>query len=406
MLFHLSTSGKSAVERERAVADLGGRSRLLRSYLTRTVLDELEPQRREFLLATCTLGTLTGPLCDELLDREGSAVLEELASRQFFTTLAEDGRSYRYHQVLQTLLEGLLVEERGPRTAASCMPAAASARGGGMPSEALRAYAMAEDFASVARMLQQSTAGLAMDQRVAVDGARDDPWLALVRARRLQRSGSCAAAVAAFGEAETLLDDSEFRRRCGEERAAARVWLADATITDLAVPGQPVLAASPRRSGQRRRIPPPDRLPSHPLAEGIGLLLAGEASQASRTLAHLVPASIPEQLFADLARVVAELVSGGRRLCRHLERIILTAEVEEQPWVARAARGLQAAVLLVTSPEPWRTESCESLVDECERSGDEWGAMLLAGALGVAHAVRREPDAELWLDRSAAGARI
>ena len=93
MLFHLSTSGKSAVERERAVADLGGRSRLLRSYLTRNVLDELDPERREFLLATCTLGTLTGPLCDALLEREGSAaVLEELASRQFFTTLDDNGR--------------------------------------------------------------------------------------------------------------------------------------------------------------------------------------------------------------------------------------------------------------------------------------------------------------------------
>ena len=166
MLFHLSTSGKSAVERERAVADLGGRSRLLRSYLTRNVLDELDPERREFLLATCTLGTLTGPLCDALLEREGSAVvLEELASRQFFTTLDDNGRAYRYHQVLQTLLEGLLVgRARPPRDQPTCTRGARPLlESEGLPREALRAYAMAEDFASVARVLQQSGAGLAMD---------------------------------------------------------------------------------------------------------------------------------------------------------------------------------------------------------------------------------------------------
>ena len=170
MLFHLSTTGKSAVERERAVTDLDGRSRLLRSYLTRTVLDELDPERREFLLTTCTLGTLTGPLCDALLQREGSArILEDLASRQFFTTLAESGRTYRYHQVLQTLLEGLLVDERGPRAAGELY--AASARlleADGQPREALRAYAMADDFASVARVLQHSGAS-------AGGGPQDDP---------------------------------------------------------------------------------------------------------------------------------------------------------------------------------------------------------------------------------------
>ena len=409
MLFHLSTSGKSAAERERAVADLGGRSRLLRSYLTRTVLDELDRDRREFLLATCTLGTLTGPLCDELLGREGSAaVLEELASRQFFTTLSEDGLSYRYHQVLQTLLEGLLVEERGTRAAAGLHArSAVLLEDAGLPREALRAYALAEDFASVGRMLQQSAAGVATDECVTVDADRDDPWLALVRARRLQRAGACSAAVAAYGEAEAMLDDPDFRRRCGEERAVARAWLPEATIADLAVAHQstPRAVAQSVRSATLR-VPPPDRLPSEPLAEGVVLLLAGEPRRAAQVLAHPLGGSGSDQLFADLARVVADLVSGPATDCvATLERVVLTAEVEEQPWVARTARGLQAAVLLVTSPEPWRAESCESLVAECERAGDEWGAVLLAGALGVAHVVRRHPDAQRWLDRSAAGAR-
>ncbi len=409
MLFHLSTTGKSSVERERAVADLGGRSRLLRSYLTRNVLDELDPERREFLLATCTLGTLTGPLCDALLEREGSAVvLEELASRQFFTTLDDNGRAYRYHQVLQTLLEGLLVDELGHRAAVDLYGRSALLlESEGLPREALRAYAMAEDFASVARVLQQSSSGLAMDPQLAqLDDAGDDPWLALVRARRLQRAGAFAAAVAAFREAEGLLDDSEFRRRCGEERAVAGVWLADATLPDQPVPGATrSRAAAQSVRAATRRLPAPDRLPPQPLAEGVVLLLAGEVGRAARKLAHVAPGSTAEQLYADLARVVAEIVDGaGGESVATLEQIILTAEVEEQPWLARLARGVQASVLLVTSGEPWRVESCESLVEECERSGDAWGDLLLAGALGVAHTLRRDPAAGRWLDRSARGA--
>jgi DNA-binding SARP family transcriptional activator len=410
MLFHLSTSGKSSVERERAVADLGGRSKLVRSYLTRTVLNELEPERREFLLTTSTLGILTGALCDELLMRQGSAaVLEDLAVRQFFTTPAENGRSYRYHQVLQTLLEGLLVDELGPRAAADLYARSALLlETSGWPREALRAYAMAEDFASVARMLQQSTAPLAMGGRLEAEDARDDPWLALVRARRLHREGAVVAAVAAFREAEALWDDAEFRGRCHEERGAARVWLADVTLSDP----QPTWSAgpSPRAVAQAiragtLRLPPADRLPGHPLADGVLQLLAGDASAARTTLGHHAVGSPPEQLFADLARVVAELALGvADDPVGTLEQIILTAEVEEQPWAARAARGLQAAVLLVTSREPWRAESCAALVDECERAGDEWGAALLAGALGIADLVRRDPGAAHWLSRSADGA--
>ena len=95
-----------------------------------------------------------------------------------------------------------------------------------------------------------------------------------MRARRLQRAGAFAAAVGAFREAEGLLDDSEFRRRCGEERAVAHVWLADATLPDQPVPG----SATPRATAQAvraatRRLPAPDRLPPQPLAEGVALLL-------------------------------------------------------------------------------------------------------------------------------------
>ena len=95
-------------------------------------------------------------------------MLEDLASRQFFTTPAENGRSYRYHQVLQTLLEGMLVDELGRRGAAQMLrPRRTLLEAEGLPREALRAYAMAEDFASVARVVERSSAGLAVEPQLA-----------------------------------------------------------------------------------------------------------------------------------------------------------------------------------------------------------------------------------------------
>ncbi len=403
MLFHLATAGKSDVERERAVAALGGRSRLFRSYLTRTVLDELDPERREFLLATCTLGTVTGALCDSLLEREGSAaVLEELVERQFFTTASADGRSYRYHQVMQTLLEGMLIDELGPRAAAEMH--ARSARlleSEGLYRDAVRAYAMAEDFASVARVLQRTGAGLAVDDRLIASVLPDDnPWLALVRARRLQRLGSFRESVAAFRHAETLFDDSDFRTRCADERAAAAVWLNEPP----APRGAPAsLAESVRRATYRLPGQVTDTEP--PLARAVTRLLAGEVAEARRELARVAGESAVERMFADLAIAVSELVDAtAENIVSRLEEISLTAEVEEQPWLARFTRGLQGCVLLVVSPEPWRAESCASLIDECIRSGDDWGASLLSLALGVAHAARGDDAAIAWLDKAAAGA--
>ena len=403
-LFQLATAGKSSVDRERAVAELGGRSRLLRSYLTRTVLDEVDPERREFLLLTSTLGTLTGPLCDALLGRDGSAaVLEELANQQFFTMPADDGASYRYHQVLQTLLEGLLVDELG--TGAALQVYGRSARlleEAGLPGDAVRAYSLADDFASVARLVQQTGTALTVEVAEAHGITTDDPWLALAHARRLQRLGALAESVAAFRHAEGLLDDADFRRRCQDERAAVNLWLGggDRPPQDgQRASGSHSLAETVRRATYRLGEDRDSSAP--PLARGLCRLLAGDPAAARAALARDVGTSVHERLVADLATVAAETMDGaGRETVGRLEQIVLTADLEDQPWLARLARGLQATVLLVSNPDAWRSDSCASVVEECTREGDDWGAMLLAGCLGAALVRKRDPAAEGWLARA------
>ena len=403
-LFQLSTAGKPSVERERAVAQLGGRSRLLRSYLTRTVLDELDPERRDFLLRTSTLGTLTGSLCDALLDRHASAaILDDLASKQFFTVASEDGMSYRYHQVMQTHLEGLLVDELGAGPAMDVY--AHSARlleANGRLTDAARAYSLAEDYASVARLVQYAGKQLVLGH-VASSAPDDDPWLVLARARQLQRMGEVERSVATYREAEGLLEDADFRRRCVAERAAVALWLPDGGQ----VPAQPMLGQTGRSIGEivRRatiRLPAPGPEPLPPLAEAIRLMLAGDPAQARSLLAAARSGSAIERLVTELATMVAEVADGaGFDVVNRLEQIVLGADFEDHHWLARLARGLQASALLSADSENWRAESCALLVEECHRGGDDWGAMLLSVCLGASLATRGDPTAEEWLQQAA-----
>lgn len=404
-LFHLATTGKSPIERERAVAELGGRSRLLRSYLTRTVLDELEPRLRSFLLTTSTLGTLTAPLCDELLEREGSAaVLDELSVRQLFIVPAEDGSTFRYHQVMQTLLEGLLVEEVGTAEAHRVYArSGAVLEAAGLPSEAIRAYALAEDHASVARLVQHAGAPLVPDSVDAFSWPPDDPWLALAHARRLHRKGALADSMAAFRTAESLLDDAEFRRRCQEGRAEVALWLDDGGAVDLArVPGRHSLDEALRRTTRRVDHEELKRFPR--LARAVARTLAGDPDAARTELAGVRGLSDTELLVADLLASLLDSAgeeAGEPRILARLEEIVLTADLQDQPWLARLARGIQATALRATTDQPWRTQSCAAIVEECEETGDAWGATLLAGGLGWALARRGDPEAQGWLDRAA-----
>lgn len=421
-LFHLATSGKPAAERERAVSDLGGRSRLIRSYLTRNVLDELDSSRREFLILTSSLGVLTAPLCDALLNSTGSAqILEQLESQQFFTSSSPDGRTYVYHQVLQTHLAGELLNELGPVGASALYSRSGRLlEEAGHLREATRAYALADDWGSVARLVQEARAGFPVAWCGLVDGPRlpdDDPWLAVVRARRLLRDGSVEQSVATYREAESMLDDVDFRSRCAEERDVAGLWLGQARALRLrstvraSDPPTLALATLVRRAtlGLPSREASASEM-THPLARGLLSLLGGDLQAAGDQLAEAASwpgGSVFERLSGELASTVVDLMGGATANgVARLEEIALTAEVEEQPWLARLARGLLESLLLVTRPAEWRPEACAALQAECRARGDGWGAALLGLCMGVAHAISGDlVVAEQYLERSAAAAR-
>ena len=391
-LFHLAVAGLTRPMRERAVDELSGRSRLIRSYLARNVLEGLAPDRRAFLLRTCTLGVLTGDICDDLLDSSsGAAVLAELEAEQFFTTSTDGGLTYHYHQVLQTHLEVLLVDELGGRAARALYSRAAGLlEAAGRQSAAIRAHARAEDWGAVGRLLKPDSPPVTGDEAMwgvlSLPGApTDDPGLVLAGARRLGRHGLISEAVAAYRQAEALLDDPEFRRRCAEERTAAALWLPHAVALPHSGSSPPV-----RLSAELRQITREVRHPeehSHVLVRGLATMLTGDVAGATwlLTAADAEPGSGWEPLAQRLAGQLVEfLAHPGGHADGRLEEIVLSADVGGWPWLSRLARGVQTSMLLTCAPTPWRVTAAQEMLDDLERQGDVWAICLTSLAVGWA----------------------
>ncbi len=113
-LYHLAARSKPPHERRKLIDAVSSTSRLGREYLTRNVLASLDDELRTFLIDTCVLTVLTGPLCDELTGRNDSrALLEHLEREQLFTFALDEEGAYRYHEVLRSHLDALLVERDG-----------------------------------------------------------------------------------------------------------------------------------------------------------------------------------------------------------------------------------------------------------------------------------------------------
>jgi LuxR family transcriptional regulator, maltose regulon positive regulatory protein len=88
------------------IAAFSGGDRHVADYLVAEVLDRQPEEIRSFLLRTSVLERLSGPLCDAVLEAQGSAALlaELEASNLFVVPLDDRRRWYRYHELFADLL--------------------------------------------------------------------------------------------------------------------------------------------------------------------------------------------------------------------------------------------------------------------------------------------------------------
>ena len=97
------------------LATFTGTHRYVLDYLSEEVLARQPTPVQQFLLHTCILERLSGPLCDAVTEQEGSqAMLERLERANLFVVALDDERCwYRYHHLFAEVLRSHL-QQREP----------------------------------------------------------------------------------------------------------------------------------------------------------------------------------------------------------------------------------------------------------------------------------------------------
>jgi DNA-binding SARP family transcriptional activator len=392
-LFHLATRGKRTDERRKTLHALGSRWRLVREYLADNVLAQLSPDLRDFLLGTSVLGRLSGPLCDALLDRTGSeALLAELERGGVFT-VALDAGWYRYHEVLRSHLEAVLVEQVGEAEArARHAEAGRLLEDAGALADALCSYCRAGDWDAAGRLLGHDGAAIAEGPGAWLDHLpaailTQDPWVLLATARRHRADGRWAAALQGYRDAEQAFGAQPAAQVCQAERRALTAWV-EPTL-DRRQDASGLLRAATSRDPLRVRARTTELAgaEAHLVTAAI-LLLAGDVREARVRAAEagdLADAPPPVSVGARLLAGLAGLLAGDQGVALDVEWAAEEAERLGIPWLARLGRAMLALTDRVDGPA---TAAEVRLV--CVQHGDEWGAGVAAlfegfGALRHGH---------------------
>jgi LuxR family maltose regulon positive regulatory protein len=140
-----------------------GSHRFVLDYLLEEVLQRQPERVHGFLLQTSILEGLSGPLCDAVTGREGSAeMLEALERGNLFVVPLDDKRQwYRYHHLFADVLQVHLMEAQPDRVSILHRRASEWYEQNGLPPEAISHALATDDFERAAGLIE--LAGAAME---------------------------------------------------------------------------------------------------------------------------------------------------------------------------------------------------------------------------------------------------
>jgi len=127
-------------------------------YLSEEVLQRQPESVQTFLLQTCILDQLSGPLCDAVTGREdGQEILERLEAANLFLIPLDDTRYwYRYHRLFADLLRRRLDQLQPEQVPELHLRASKWCERNGLVSEAVNHALAAGDFERAARLVEGS----------------------------------------------------------------------------------------------------------------------------------------------------------------------------------------------------------------------------------------------------------
>jgi LuxR family maltose regulon positive regulatory protein len=157
-LYLAALSLEHAADRHALVRRFGGSNRHVVDFLVTEVLEAHDPPAQALMLRTSVLERLSGPLCDAMMEQEGSAAMLDALSRSnlFLVPLDDEGRWYRFHHLFARLLR-VELERREPGLAPALHRRAyAWHRDHGTTDEAIRHAIAAGAYAEAAGLVQGS----------------------------------------------------------------------------------------------------------------------------------------------------------------------------------------------------------------------------------------------------------
>ncbi len=138
------------------LAAFNGSHRYVLDYLSEEVLARQPASTQQFLLHTCILERLSGPLCDAVREQAGSqAMLEALERANLFVVPLDDERRwYRYHHLFAQVLHSHLQLVEPTLVPRLHQRASAWYDQHGLPAEAVQHALLIPDFELAARLIE------------------------------------------------------------------------------------------------------------------------------------------------------------------------------------------------------------------------------------------------------------
>ena len=155
-LYLAALSLQHAADRHALVRRFGGSHRHVVDFLETEVLQAHDPAARALMLRTSVLERLSGPLCDAVLEQEGSAAMLDALSRSnlFLVPLDDEGGWYRFHHLFAQLLRVELERREPGRAPALHRRAYCWHRDHGTTGEAIQHAIAAGAYAEAAGLIQ------------------------------------------------------------------------------------------------------------------------------------------------------------------------------------------------------------------------------------------------------------
>jgi LuxR family maltose regulon positive regulatory protein len=152
------------------LAAFSGSHRYVLDYLSDEVLARQSAAVQQFLLHTCILERLSGPLCDSVTEQEGSqAMLESLERANLFVVPLDDERGwYRYHHLFADVLRSHLQQREPTLPPIMHRRACAWYEQHQMPVEAVQHALAAPDVELAARLIEPIALPVALQGQISM----------------------------------------------------------------------------------------------------------------------------------------------------------------------------------------------------------------------------------------------